>query len=465
MLQLKDISIKAILGCVLLTVFSVQAGAQLNLGITTSNWCSTSGMFINPANIAAGRERKIVSLLSLTTGVDNNVGPFNTKGGLVVAVGNGKTNNMFQYTKNTRVSMLAPYMEITGPGVMWRLDSAHSIAISTRLRGMNQFNNFDQTLFHTFNDPAFRTKEDILASPKDFTYTVHLWSEIGFTYAGVFFDDGHHKIKAGGTLRYLTGIAYVGVKGRNMDVKFTTGNDTFYSANTDIEYASNILNTRSSQGDDIAKSLFSLLYRGKFGHGFGGDLGVVYEYTPLGRKPKDGYAARFSASVCDMGVITYSSGINANERFSGAGKVTGVGILDNVKNFDDLRKYAVKRGFNADIRQMTSKVYMPVHMILAGDYNIHKHYYANLTLLLNLADRERFGNSYYNQFTITPRYETKAITVGMPITYSTLSNRFKAGIGLLSGGVYIGSDDMLSMLFKTEYGLNLYAGLNVPIYK
>ncbi len=477
---------KAFLCGVALVLVSLNVRGQHNLGIATSNWSALTSVYLNPANLAESKEKKQINLFSFSMGVDNNVGPFNAGQGLVVAVGDGKSNNMFKYTNNSKVSMQAPFVDITGPGVMIKVDPKHSIAFTTRIRGINQFNNFDQTLFHTFNDPKFRTTENILATPRDFTYTVHLWSEVGFSYGGVFFDNGIHKIKAGGTVRYLGGIAYVGVKGHGMDVNFKAGNDTFYSGNTDIEYSSNILNTKSSAGSNISQSFFSLLYKGKFGHGIGADLGVVYEYRPdesktkLGetketkeatkkakqKRMKDpGYRVKFSLALCDLGNIHYGKSKSATEYFSGGGYVTGPGILDKVKNLDDIRQYAVKRGFKADIQQQASALYMPTRLMLGGDYHIQQHYYTNVTLLINLANRQQLGNSYYNQLTVTPRYEMKQVSVGAPLTYSTLSHRFKAGLGLFAGGFFIGSDDMLAFVLKSEYGISFYAGLNVPIYK
>jgi hypothetical protein len=478
---------KAIFNSTLMVLLSVTAFAQHNLGIATSNWSCMNSLNLNPANIAESREKKAVNLFSFSMGVDNNVGPLNAGQGLFVAVGDGKSNNMFTYTNNSKVSMHAPQVDITGPGVLLKVDDKHTIAFTTRIRGMNQFNNFDQTLFHTFNDPKFRTTENILASTTDFTYTVHLWSEIGFTYGGVFFDNGIHKIKAGGTVRYLGGIAYVGVDGNTLDANFTAGKDTFYAGNTDIRYSSNILNTKSSAGSNISSGFFSLLYKGKFGHGIGADLGVVYEYKPTEEvleknvpeedrkkaarsklkktKKEVGYRARFSLALCDVGTVHYNKNKNATEYITGGGYVTGAGILNKVKNLDDLKQYATKRGLAAEIRQEAVALYMPMHMVVGGDYHIQKHYYANVTLMVNLADRNRLGNSYYNQLTVTPRYETKKVTVGLPLTYSTLSHRFKAGLGVLAGGFFVGSDDMLAFMLKSEYGISFYAGLNVPIYK
>lgn len=472
-------------------LLSSVAVAQRQLGIATSNWSSLNAMYLNPALIAESKERKAVSLLGFNMAVDNNVGPFNASQGLVVAVGDGKSNNMFSYTRNSRISMHAPAMEILGPGVLFKIDDKHSIAFSTRLRGMNQFNNFDQTVFHTFNDPKFRVKDNILANSADFVYTVHMWGEFGFNYGGVFYDDGVHKIKAGGAVRYLGGIAYVGMDGENMDVNFQAGKDSFTVSNASLVYSSNVLNTRSSMGKNVSQSFFSLLYKGRFGHGLGADFGVVYEYklteavlernvpeekkktqdklAKKGRKKpvvrEKGYRLRLSAAICDIGTVHYSKSNNTTEHIKGAGKITGPALLDRVTNMENLKIYAQKSGFDAEIRQEAVSLTMPMHLVLGGDYHIQKNFYANLTLLLNLASRTKLGNSYYNQFTVTPRYEMKGFSVGLPITYSTLPGRFRTGLGIYAGGFYIGSDDMLAFFSSNEYGINFYAGLNVAMYK
>jgi hypothetical protein len=441
--------------------------AQHNLGVATSNFAGINSLALNPANISECRELKSVNILSLSYGVDNNVGPFNAKEGFVVALDGGKTNNMFQYTNNSRISMLAPYINIAGPAVMFRLDKTNTIAITTGLRGMNQFNNFDQTLFHTFNEPGYIAEKNVLATLRDFSYTVHLWTEIGASYAGVFYNDGHNKIKAGGTLRYLSGIAYVGVTGSTMDAKFTQGTNSFSAGNAELEYSSNALNTRASQGNDISKGFVSLLGKRKFGTGFGGDLGVVYEHKPMDAKPTDGYKTKFSVAVCDIGAVTYNDDINTTEKFTGTGELTGSKILANVKNFENMKTYAVKSGFKAEITKEAKKVHMPTRLMLAGDYHLQKEYFINVTFLINLANREKYGNSYYSQFSITPRYEYKKLklSLGLPISYSTLSNRFKTGIGAMYKSIFVGSDDLLAIVSRSQYGLNFYGGASVRMYK
>ncbi len=449
----------AVIGCANATI------AQHNMGIANNNWGSINGVFLNPANIAESREYKSITFAGISYGADNNAGAISARAGFKVAVGDGKSNNMFRYSNNSSVSMMAPFMNITGPCVMLRLGKNNSIAFTSRLRAMNQFNDFDQTLFRSLNDPTYVPTENNQNSLKDFVYTLNLWSELGVTYAGVLYKKGHHKLKGGATLRYLGGIAYVALQGNNMDVRFTQGTNTFFASNTDLTYMSNILNTRNAQGNDISKGFITAISNGNFGRGVSGDLGLVYEYKPADSKKSERYKSRFSLALCDVGSIVYNEKVSTNERITGEGNLKSSNIITNVKNFENMRNYVVANGYEVEITKKSVKLNMPARLMLASDVHLQKEYYLNFSLLVNLANRQILGNSYYNQFTITPRYETKKMSIGIPLTYSTLSNSFKTGVGLFYKGFFVGSDDMLAIVSRSQYGINLYAGINMLIYK
>lgn len=439
--------------------------AQHNLGIANNNWASINGVFLNPANIAESREHKSITFAGISYGADNNAGAISARAGFKVAVGDGKSNNMFRYSNNSSVSMMAPYMNITGPCVMLRLNKNNSIAFTSRIRAMNQFNEFDQTLFRSLNDPTYVPTENSQNSLKNFIYTMNLWSELGVTYGGVLYKKGAHKLKGGATLRYLGGIAYVALNGNNMDVRFTKGNNTFIANNTDLTYMSNFLNTRNAQGNDISKGFITAVSNGNFGRGVGGDLGLVYEYKPADSKKSERYKSRFSLALCDVGSIVYNNKVSTNERITGDGSLKSSSIITNVKNFENMRNYVVANGYKVEITKKSVKLNMPTRLMLASDLHLQKEYFLNFTFLCNLANREKMGNSFYNQFTITPRYETKKMSVGIPLTYSTLSNSFKTGVGLFYRGFFVGSDDMLAIVSRSQYGINLYGGVNMLIYK
>ena len=455
---------------------------QFNLGIATSNWSGTNVMNINPALIADCREKFTIDIIGVNAGVDNNLGTLSSLTGINNAIKNGNVNNMFTYSNNSTFSLLAPYAKINLPGFMWSINKNNSIALTNSVNAMNQFNNFDQSLFRTVGDPNYVINGNGVTTltSKNFNYTANLWTQTGITWAGVLLDKDEHEIRVGVTVRYLRGIGYIGLKGNNLDVTYKSGNDSVHVTNSDLEFASNILTTQNAiLNGTNSSNLLSQIFTNANGMGMGGDVGVTYDYMPefaRERYSMDGhegmvdysrnrYLIRFSAAIMDIGSINYPSANNSNATITGNGYITGKGLSDSVKNYNDFRNYAIQHGFAADTAHLATRVYMPTTLRLSMDYHMYRNFYINAMYIDNLADRMNFGNSYYNQLTITPRFDRRMLSVGVPITYSWLSNTFKAGVGVRYSGFFIGSDDLLAVVAKNQSGLNVYMGGYVPFFK
>jgi hypothetical protein len=448
----------------IISLFSFSALAQNNLGVATGNYSGTQGLFLNPANIAGNSEKIVIDIATVVSGLDNNLGSLNTSG-LVSKISNGDLSDVFHYTNRGKFSMLAPYADVRGPGAMVNFHGKHSLALTTRLRGIQQFHNFDRSLYEAINTPGFWTGGNIDLTSKDFNYTAHIWSEVGLSYGVVLLDAEDSRVKAGITLRYLGGRGYGSLKGVNLDAHFRTGNDSFYAENSDIEYASNVFTPQNALTNGFLKnSILSEFFGPKAAAGWGGDIGLVYEYIGSNCPADRNYRLRLSASVIDIGSIKYKKENNFNAVITGNGYITGQDIIDNVTNYQDFRNYAVQQGFTADTTKKDVRLYMPSRLMLGADYNIQGHYYVNATFIGNLAYRGNFGNSYYNQFTVTPRYDTRLLSIGLPITYNTLAPQtIRVGLGVRFSGFFIGSDDMLALVSNHQYGFNFYVGGFVPL--
>ena len=462
----------------LMFLFSVKAQAQYNFGVSTGNWSGTQSLLLNPALIADNRERFTIDLVAGNGGIENNLGSI--KGGIIKAINNGDNADLINYTKNDKFSLLAPYGKINGPGCMISINHRHSLALTTAIRGMSQFNNFDRSLYQTITNPADLPAGDATYTSKNFNYTAHIWSEIGISYGAVVLDNEHNELRVGVTMRYLGGIGYIGLKGKNLNVQYKDGNDTVYAYNSDIQYASNILGTKTALFNGFGNNnLLSQFFGSKDGHGFGADLGIVYDYfVDAGRAPyeMDGhtdridystnrYKFRISASVLDLGAINYKSTNNSNLEATGNGYVTGTDLSNNLSNFTDFSNYLKRQGFSGDSTHHDTKVHMPTRLLLNADYNLANRWYLNAAYAVNLANRQNFGNSYYNQVTVTPRYDSRLLSIGLPITYGLLSKSVKMGLGFRISGFFVGSDDMLSLFANNQYGANFYVGGFIPFGK
>lgn len=460
----------------LVAFIAVNAEAQHDLGVATGNWSGMTSMFLNPANIADSREKIVISVVSFDAGVNNSLGTVSTFSAVTDAINKGNTNSLFNYSGSNTFSMMAPYASVHGPGAIYCINPHHSVALSSGIRGFSQFNNFDKSLYRTITDPNYTTSGNVDLTSKDFNYTAHLWSEVGATYAGVLVDEPEHMLKVGATARYLGGIGYVSVKGNNLDLHYRAGSTTLTVNNSDLEFASNVLTTKGALLNGFSNnSILSQFTGAKAGSGIGGDLGAVYEFMPEWHKSAYGdapagpdysgnkYLLKFSAAVTDLGSITYKSSNNSNATVTGNGTITGQGLIDNVRSFDDFRNYAKKQGFTADTTHLNTKVYMPSTLNVSADYHAYWRLYVNATYFANIVNRQNFGNSYYNQLTITPRYDSRIFSGALPITYDMLTHNMRVGAGLRFTGFYIGSDDMLALFAKNQYGFNIYAGGFVPL--
>ncbi len=442
--------------------------AQRYLGVATGDYSALNSMYLNPANISGSHEKVEVNLFAINVGVDNNLGTFTQ----LSNVGNG---NAFNVTGTQAFSMLAPVADVRFPAVMISLNDPlkQSFAFSIRARAMIQLNHFDPNLFTTASSGDHTASESYEFMSSNFNMTAHAWSETGISYGIQVLDQGPHKIKLGVTLKYLGGIDYIAIKGNNLDVKYAAGSDTFYAVKSDLEYASNALSTRNAVTDGIKLSdITGSLFGSKQGSGFGMDIGATYSYDINGSdKPgdKDNSSAgvhriKASVAVADIGAISYKEN-NYIVNVTGNGYITGTGLSDNFQSWDKFRNYMVGQGFTADTGSKATKLYMPTALNASVDYQIYKRFFVNAMYIANLANRQNYGNSYYNQITLTPRFDTRLFAVGLPITYSELANDMKVGIGFRLGGFFVGSDDMLALMSSNQRGFNFYLGGFVPIYR
>ena len=460
-----------LLSFILITVVSK---GQNYLGVATTNYSRINSMYLNPANITNGVERFTFSLFSIGIDVDNNLGTFSKISDLGKSLNSkdsgSNSQSVFTNSGRANFSMMIPEVNIHGPAVIISINRKNSVAITTGLRVINQFNNFDQTLYNTIINTSTAVNGNLNYTTHNFNWTAHMWNEIGLSYAGVFIDNDRSLLKAGFTVRRLGGVGYLSLKGNSLDLHYQSGSDSFFANNSDLEFASNVVNDRSAVFNGVnTGNLLGRFFGATDGIGVGGDIGVVYRYR-IGKledandkESGKSHDIVISAAVKDMGSINYSKNVNANISVTGNGFLTGKGLSKNVNDATSFKNYLQQQGFSADTSSVDTKLHMPTTLILSADYEIHKRIFVNATFISNLANRQDFGNSYYNRLAVTPRYDTRLISFAIPISYSWLAKDIKMGFGFRFSGFFIGSDDMLALFSAHQYGFGFYMGGYVPI--
>jgi outer membrane protein OmpA-like peptidoglycan-associated protein len=465
------------LALLLVASLPMAATAQRYLGVSTGNYSGTNSIYLNPANLGDSRHKFTIDLFSLNFGFDNNLATINSDQ-VFKSLGSDSISSVLNYQNGNKFDLMLPYAEVRGPGFMISLNDKHSIGLTTRVRTFSQFNDFDQNIFKTVQGSQGTS---YTSNTNQFNYTLHTWAELGLSYGGVLYEKDKHMIKVGATVRYLHGGGYVNMSSNNLDMSYNSANDQVTISNTDLQFRTTY-NTRdtgaNAVGDQVRQAMKGL------GMGVGGDLGVVYEFRPKYKKytyDMDGktglydrsqpsYMLRFSAAVTDLGSINYKKENNTlTLRNTGSSASFDANNLkDSVTDYNSLRAFAANKGITVDSNNTdATRVGLPTAIVLGVDYNIAdiKGLYANVTFIGNLADRMKVGNSIYSQLTLTPRFETKAFSVGIPVTYNFVSSSIKAGLGIRLGGFFIGSDDILAVMSNGQYGANFYFGASVPFNK
>ena len=457
-----------VLFSILISILATRpAIAQRFLGTSTGEWNAMSSLYLNPANIADCREQLSISILSLNFDVNNSLGTFSKFGEY-----SATSPNNFKITGTKDFNMIIPDVEIRGPGIMYSISKKHSLALTAGFRLMNQFNNFDPSLYKIIMDPGSAPGSNFKVNSKNFNWTANMWTEVGLTYGAVILDNEKNEIKLGITLKKLFGIGYISVTGNNINVAYKADSNVLYATNTDLEFASNVVNDNTAIFKGLnAGNFLSRVFGSTAGGGLSADIGVVYKRRIGESDPSDYMESTtthnlvLSASVTDFGSINYSNSTNANIQVSGNGFLSGQGISQNANNSASFLNYVKQQGFTADTMSKGNRVFLPTALLLSADMQIYGHIFGNLLYINNLANRMNFGNSYYNQVTFTPRYDKHNMSFALPITYSMLSSDIKVGVGYRIAGFFIGSDDMLAFIHKNQRGFDLYLGGYIPIFK
>ncbi|MFT4061032.1 MAG: DUF5723 family protein [Edaphocola sp.] len=461
------------------------AKAQRYFGTATGNYGGTNALYLNPALLAGSKVKWSVDLFSFNAGVDNNFATLRTAK-LVKRLTDAdgfKIGDFLNYGNDSKVDLTVPCTEVRGPGVYLNLNDKHSFALTTRARELNQFRNFGGTLFQSIVTQDFQDASgNVNIHDRNFGWTANVWSEIGLTYATTLVNTGKHVLHGGLTLRYLGGAGYINLYGENLDADYYNAQDSLVVSNSSLHINSNIPTDEDGLINMVnGKGFLNALTGKASGHGFGADLGFTYEYRPDYKNAtyemdgnqfrldpgKDAYLFRISAAVTDWGSMRYKKN-NFQSVVTGNGTLNVDEVGDHSGTADELTDYLKQNGFEIDSSTGNAgTVYLPTALVLGFDWHAYKHIFVNATVVGGMGKAvAKAANVSYSQLTVTPRYDSRIVSVGLPLTYNFTSQSFKAGLGLRVAGLFLGSDDLLALAGSGgQKGVNFYLGVSVPFAK
>ncbi len=438
-------------------------------GYRAGNFTGVNGVFFNPANIADSRYRFDFNLVSASSFVGNNKASFNLKS-ITQSFDSDSLKRQFTGS-GAGASTGFVNVDVHGPSLMFNAGRG-AIALTTRARVMANIIDVDGELVNQLSEDANSNISFpyTIKSGQNMRVAVNGWTEFGLSYARIFKNEGAHFFKGGATLKYLSGVAngFVNIDGLNGTLAKDAAQNVFLTNATGrLATGFGGVNVSELELGDLTQMEST---------GFGGDIGFVYEWRPNGERYKlrsgdemqdrNKYKLKLGLALLDIGKIKYSKDVQRSGSYDVA--ITGNEqlALDELaeEEIDDYNAFfRNKPEFftpTAGSGENTYKVSLPTTMQLDIDYHLHRGFYVNGATQLSLLGKntKTYNNRYYNSFTLTPRYEGKAIGLYVPLTYNALT-KFSAGASLRFGPLFIGSGSILTAAFGNSKQADVHLGL------
>jgi hypothetical protein len=450
--------------------------AQQNLGIRNSNYAGVQGALLNPSSIADSKLHWDVNVVSGGEVFANSF-LFAPKSSLPffgvgkIIKGSIQENlflTHFNMTDTSKMYQLSFSTEILGPSFFIKIANKHVVGFTMEERSYANIRNISGNVSQ--NAFAYLLERDLWNTPfHDSTARVNTmsWLSYGLHYAAVIYNDGRSEWKGGISLNYLQGIGagYV----NNTRLNYTI------SDTSNIQFTNSSVDYGRTDVDTYRKINYNNL---NHGHGFGADLGLTYvrlrspaenEHTAYyneqaGQDDVD-YIYRIGISLIDLGYVNFNRRTAAyhlqtdsanfsnwhQSKFSGNNQFDQA--LSAVFYHGDSLKSFESSHFNMSL---------PTAISIQADWNLSKHFFANLTIVKGLGHGNHPGVVRPDVYSITPRYETLWGEVSLPFSllyYGLWKPRL--GVAFRVGYFFIGGDAPGSLLKLNDLNdVDFYAGIH-----
>ena len=373
---------------------------------------------------------------------------------------------------------------------MVKMSPRHSFAIATRLRYLGQLTDVSESLARlAFNVDNLNTFYGNPNRDVRFRSSVNVFSEISFTYARVVLQQDRHFLKAGFTLKKISGLYASYALSRKADFtinqqpdpnKPLNQQDIINIQNVNLSYAymnSDALTGGKDQslGQVLQNNGLSYLFGGNsVGKGFGTDLGVTYEFRPdvnklryamNGRQYIDEkavkYMFRVGIALNDLGSIKYTSPYISAFDINASNKSLKPADLEGKSDTDFIKTINAALGVTDTQKKTEFTMGLPTSLSANIDYHLTGKLFLNATLIQNLVSKDKIASRQNNVFAITPRLETKVFGLSFPVS---VINKSYVGLGamLRVGPLFVGSDNLGAILgIGKPSGLDAYMGFTL----
>jgi outer membrane protein OmpA-like peptidoglycan-associated protein len=355
------------------------------------------------------------------------------------------------------------------PSFMVNLSDKSAFAFSTRIRGMSNVDNITEDLakfaFEGFNYEPLLYKN---LTNANFSVQGNVWAEFAATYAHVIMNSEKHFLKGGITLKYLKGVASAYTFVRELNYRFD-GSDTLSLFQSKVNYG--ITSNFDEGGIDFMNKVSD--------PGVGMDLGFVYEYRPdikkfaysmdgrdnLLRPDMNKYLFRIGVSLLDFGKINFLKGKYSQDFMA---DIRDWDISDlSINSVSDLNEILREEfDFDENVKQ-NFLMNLPAAISIQMDYNLGNNFYLNFSPFFALKQGTNLTTKthHFTTYNLTPSYDRKWFGVALPMQADEYG-RFRAGISLRLGAVWVGSNSIFTNAFSESINASdVYFMFKIPIFR
>jgi outer membrane protein OmpA-like peptidoglycan-associated protein len=435
------------------------ASSQSFIGYGYDNYSGVNGLILNPGTLADSKFKVNINLFAVSAFAGNNAYELDRNRLFKFQLSGLKEGNGYDKIANTDYKYAYFNTDILGPSATINLTKKDAVGIVTRMRTIGNEYNLGDPLFQLLGtaNPAFYNTNIINRSLQA---KVNSFAELGFSYGRVLMKTDRAELKIGITAKYIGGIAYGSFSTGPLQMEIDPTNTiTSMTGSVTAQYSSNLDNLGG--GGNIRNALNTMN-----GHGWGGDLGFIYELKKAGHPDEE--KLRLGFSVTDIGQMSYHNSSNGavytlNVDGHNTSELQKQGGESMNAYFMRLKTQGL---INAVSPPNTATVKLPTAVRVNVDYNIFERLYVNADIMLNmLAVSNPVSPNYITTFTMTPRLEKKWVSIYSPVSYN-VQGQLNWGAGVRIGPVFAGSGSIVSAMFKSKLSTaDAHVGLTIPIFQ
>ncbi len=401
--------------------FSIASLSQSYHATNGSPFAGSSGVRNNPASAVNSAYRWDLNLLSVQVTQSTNTLKLNN-----FTLSSQDSTTLSFYNKYSS-RFIHNNVDISLLNWHYKLSETKAVAAGLRARTYNHIKSLPLSTsddIYGFND-FFKTNRTTPFLEGFGTHTG--WLEGFLNYSQVLRETTEGKLSGGLTLQIMRGLSGAFVKlNRLTYLEVVNGTDTAYrltNAATTYGYSANYDNTSSGNPTvkDFVKNTFTR---------FGLSLGV--EYLVYDTQNDDAianknlnYSWKIGASLMDIGSNAYKASAysgsfsNLNPNISDTALASK---LNGVKTIEGLRDTMATIFTTAGAIDEAFSISNPTRLVINVDKKLNNNFYVNADLSLNFyssSSYTKLRTRELNLLTVTPRWETLAWGVYLPIQYNT----------------------------------------------